>query len=249
MDPQPPAPPGAPPPPQSPYAPPPPGDPQSHGGGGARLPWEERSQIGFGPALIETTKLIITDPNEAFSRLRADEDFTSPILFGVILTWIGTLFSQIWSFLFQGAMTSMMPQQDGFAAMFAGTTVTSIIVTMIVLPVAYVIILFIAAGIYHLCLMMVGAVETSPMRFEGTLKVTAYAAVANLANVVPIVGSLIALVWTIVLLIMGFSQAHKTTQGKAAAGVLIPVAVCCVCVIIGAIAFGAAMAAAVSGGG
>ena len=50
------------------------------------------------------------------------------------------------------------------------------------------------------------------------------------------------LVYTLVLLVIGLSEAHGISRGKAAAGVLVPfVLICCCCVgIIGAAIFGMA---------
>jgi hypothetical protein len=68
-----------------------------------------------------------------------------------------------------------------------------------------------------------------------------YSSIAHLAYVIPIVGGLVALVWRIYLMLLGVQQLHKTTQGKALAGILLPVALCCVCAILGIVLAGAAL--------
>lgn len=241
-------PPPAPPPPPPSYYPPP---PSGGGNGGPRLPWDERSQIGFPNALIETLKLLVTAPGDAFSRLRPDGDYFGPILFGGIFYWVGMIFGQIWSLLLGNAMMSMIPGEFGqqMGAYGAGQGVVSAVIWIIFAPVLYLIGLFIASGILHLCLMLVGGLERSPLGFEGTLKVAAYSSVTNLASVIPIVGGLIAMIASLILLTVGLTQAHKTTQGKALMAVLIPVAICCVCIVIGAVFFGAAIAGLMANAG
>lgn len=226
VPPTPPTPPAPPPPPAAPAPPPP--------AAGPRLPWEERSQIGFVNALIETLKLIVTNPADAYGRLRTDGDYIGPIIFGIIFAEIGIIFQQVWGLLLGGAMSTFMPSDEAlpFAAAMAGGTVVQTIIWIIIMPFVFVISLFIMAGIFHLCLMMVGALEASPLRFEGTTKVLAYAAVVNLANIVPFIGGLIALVGAVILYVVGFTTVHRTTQGKAITAVLIPVGVCCVCILI-----------------
>ena len=249
MDPQAPGPPAPPSGPTNPYAPPPPGDPQGYGspGGGstARLPWEERSTLGFGTALVETTKLLIKDPADAFSRLRADEDLVSPIFYGVILSLIGAFFSQLWSLLMGSALTAFLPSDEALPgmAMMAGTGVVQMVVMLVLSPILYLVGLFIGAGLYHLGLMVVGALNDSPMKFEGTLKVTAYASVASLAYVVPFVGAFGVFLWSIVLVVIGFMAVHRAPTAKAIIGALLPMVLCCVCVGIIALFFGAAIAA------
>ena len=232
-----PPPPSVPPPPPPPAAPPPGGA----GGGGARLPWEDRQELGFVDALVATVRLLVTAPADAFSRLRADGDYVSPILFGVILSVIGQLFAQFWSLLVGAAWTSMLGQGMGDMAWMGGGGIASVLVVLIVTPIFYVIMLFIMAGIYHLCLMLLGAVEGSA--FEGTLKIVAYASVAGLGNVIPLVGSLLVLVATIILLVIGFTTVHRIDQVKATIAALIPLVLCCLCIIGGAMLFGVSMAA------
>ncbi len=63
----------------------------------------------------------------------------------------------------------------------------------------------------------------------------------NVAHVIPLVGGLAAGVWGIYLIVVGAQQLHKTTSGKALFGVLLPVALCCVCAILGIAFAGAAL--------
>ena len=92
------------------------------------------------------------------------------------------------------------------------------------------------------CLMLLGALEQSRFGYEGTLRALAYANTAQLAAVVPLVGWLIGMVWTLVLLVIGFEVLHDTTQGRALAAALIPLLVCCLCGALLVIVFGAAIA-------
>ncbi len=235
--------PTAPPPPPPPYppssAPPPPG---RGGGGGARLPWEVRQDLGFVDALVGTVRLLITAPADAFSRLRADGDYLSPVLFGVVLSLAGQLFAQFWNLLFGNAWSSMLGE-SGYGG---GAGIGSLILAMIVTPIVYVILLFIMSGIYHLLLMLLGSVEGSA--FEGTLKVVAYSSVAGLGNVIPVVGALVALVGSVVLMAIGFQKVHHLDQVKATLAAVIPVVLCCLCAVGGALLFGATLAAALAGG-
>ncbi len=228
---------------QEPTAPPPPpsAPPPSGGGGeGARLPWEDRRELGFVDALVGTIRLLVTAPAAAFSRLRADGDYGSPILFGVILSLVGQLFAQFWGMLVGAAGTSMLGEELG-GMPFAGGGIGSVVLTLILTPIFYVILLFIMSGIYHLCLMLIASVEGSA--FEGTLKVVAYSSVAGLGNAVPLVGWLIALVGSIILLVVGFGTVHRIDQVKATIAALIPVVLCCLCALGGALLFGASLAA------
>jgi hypothetical protein len=91
----------------------------------------------------------------------------------------------------------------------------------------------------------VGATTESRSGFEGTLKVVAYSQVGGLAGIVPVVGSLIGVLWILVLEVIGFAFVHRTTQGRALLAILIPVLFCCACALVGAVMFGAMIAAAI----
>jgi hypothetical protein len=243
----PPIPPSPPPvPPRSPYAPPEAGSTPTGGSSGARLPWEERDRLGFVEALIQTIRLIISDPADAFSRLRPDGDLTSPILFGLILSWIAIFLSQIWQLLFGGFYRSLFSQFGGFEDAFAAPGIGGLVGTLVLWPILFVIGLFIGAGILHLCFMLVSATSHSPSGFEGTLKVVAYSQTVGLASVVPLLGGFIMMVWGIYLEVIGAASVHRTTQGKALLGVLIPLLVCCFCGIVAAVFFGAMIAALIA---
>src|SRR5262249_41159664 len=89
IPPEPPPPPPPPPPPGAPpYAPPPSGGP---------IPWEERQRWGFGPALVETVKLFITDPAQAWRRTPEKGELVNPLLFAILVAWAGAILTSIWS--------------------------------------------------------------------------------------------------------------------------------------------------------
>ncbi len=220
----------APPPPAPPAAPPPP-PPPAGGASGPRFPWEERDRLGFLDALIETVKLIVTAPGEVFARLRSDGDYLWPLVFGLIISWIGMVFSQIWSLILGSAMQSFLGNFGGFEdlAAFGATSVLQAVLLLVLWPIIYVIVVFLTAGLAHLCLMIVGAVEDSPLGFEGTFKVVAYSSVADLLNLVPLVGGLLAFFARLVLYVFGFARVHKTSEGKALGAVAILFVTCCCC--------------------
>jgi hypothetical protein len=61
------------------------------------------------------------------------------------------------------------------------------------------------------------------------------------------VGGLVTFIWSLVLQVLGFAAVHRTTQGRALAGVLIPIVFCCVCGALVAVFFGAMIAALIAG--
>lgn len=192
-----------------------------------RLPWEERSRLGLIESLVQTIRLLVTNPADAFSRLRPDGDLTSPMLFGIIVSWVCILFSQAWNMMFAGTFRSV----DGFEQLFRTPSLFEFLGGMLLWPVMFVVMAFLGSAILHLCLLMVGATSQSEHGFEGTLKVYVYAIVAWFAFLVPIAGSIVAMLWQLVLFVIGFAKIHRTSEGRALTAVLIPTILCCVCIL------------------
>jgi hypothetical protein len=228
------------PPPITPGEPPPPVPPVPPAT--APLPWEQPG-YPFLEALYETAKLFVTVPTEAFRRMSVAVDLGRPLLYAVLLGWIGIIAGQLYSIALRGVTANLLPFQS--AEGFAMGTGASIVV-MIVAPVLVLLGVFIWAAIVHLFLMMVGGANAG---FGATVRVMCYGTTAQLAQIVPLCGGIIGTVWAIVLEIIGLAKAHRTSQGKAALAVLLPLALCCVCIAIMAVLFGAAIMAAIGQAG
>jgi hypothetical protein len=242
---------GAPPPPPPEWgaAPPPGGTGGTGGTGAAPLPWEDRERLGFIPALVDTVKLLTVSPGSAYRRARQQGDFFSPLLYALLVGGLAAIVGHIWSSLFQATYLSWFLPPDTYdkIAPMLATTVAGVVMGIVLAPVGVVVTVFVWSGILHLFAMMVGATKTSRAGFEGTFRAVAYAQTAALAQVVPLVGAPVSVVWGFVLQIVGLSELHRTSTGKAAAAVLLPTAVCCLGV--GAlVALAVAMMASAIGG-
>jgi hypothetical protein len=90
---------------------------------------------------------------------------------------------------------------------------------------------FVYAGILHVMLMLLGA---RPKTFETTFRTVCFAQAPMLLFVIPLFllpgcGLLVGL-WSLVLYVIGFAEAHKIGYGTSLAAVLLPlVAACCCC--------------------
>lgn len=228
-----------------PTAPPPSGPPMIHGGPG--LPWDRAKN---GSALVDTAKRLITAPGAAFAEMREKGDYLSPILFAVIFGTVGAVIGQIWNLVFGASMIGFLPpeMQAQFGQALA-PSVGGVLVNIVLAPIFVLIFLFIAAAIYHLFLMLLGGTKESTAGYEGTLRSVSYSGVSNIAYVIPFIGTPIAIVWGIVLNVIGLSRVHHTSTGKAVGAVLLPLLLCCICAAILAATMGAAIGAALSGAG
>jgi hypothetical protein len=201
------------------------------GGRGGGVPWEERDRIGFGNALVETTKRVLGAPVPFFRAVSSSTGIGSPLLYALILGWVGVAASSFYSTLFQSLVGSSVagfgesPELAaalGFAQSWGG-----FLLQLILAPLGLIIGLFVAAGVFHVVLLLLGGAKRD---FETTFAVVGYAQAPAIVMVVPFCGSLVAWVWSLALYIIGLSEAHGISRGKAAAAVLLPLLlVCCCC--------------------
>lgn len=235
--------PGTPPPPST-----PPPAPPSYGGGqgdtppplaASGFPWEQRGTLGFGRALVETIKQMISQPRVAFDSATRTGDYVSPLLWLIIIGIFSGIVQWLWSLAFLGPMMAMMPPdvQDQMAE-FMALSLGGGLLNVIYVPLATIVGIFIWTIILHVCLLIVGGLSKSKSGFEGTFRAASYAQTAQIAQIVPVLGSLVAAVWNIVLVVIGCMSLHETTTGKAVVAVLIPFILCCTCAAIGVMMMG-----------
>jgi hypothetical protein len=231
-----------PPPPPGAVPPPPPPPPGGETPSLAPLPWEDRPRIGFADALVDTIRLFATKPSEAWSRTRQKGDIGQPLLFAICVGWIGIIFNSVYGLLFGQVWLRFLPfeYRDRIGAMMAGTLGMTL-VQIFLAPLFLLIGLFIGSAILHVCFLIVGALSNSTAGFEGTIRIVGYSWVAQLAHVIPVFGGLLALVASLILSVMGAQAIHRSSQGKAILGVLLPLLVCCGCAVVGMVLGGAAL--------
>ena len=81
--------------------------------------------------------------------------------------------------------------------------------------------------------------------FEATFRSLTYAYSPNVFSFIPFCGGYIALVWQIVIIIIGFKETHQIPTWKAIVACLLPLILCCVCGLVLVIIAGAAIFSAI----
>lgn len=209
---------------------------------GGGTPWDRRAQIGFLNALIETTKEVLTQPAAFFRGMSVTGGIGGPLLYAVIVGLVGLIASAIYSSVFRGVLS------DSIARMGGGTDLArlapflqggSLVATVLLGPVIIAMRVFIGSGLIHLALLAMGAAQRG---YEATFRVTAYSHAPSIFSIIPVCGGLVEAVYTLVLLIIGVSESHAISRGKAAVAVLVPgLVLCCCCLgVILLFAFGLA---------
>jgi hypothetical protein len=193
-------------------------------------PWDERDRLGILTALVETTRLVLTRPGEFFRAAPVAGGIGSPLLYAVIVGWLGVVVASLYQAIFHsvvGSTVGLLGDRPELAHLIAFTESWAGFVAQVVFGGVFVAIgVFVWSAIVHVALLLLGGARSG---FEATLRVVCFSQATSLLLLVPFCGQLIAPVWTLVVDVIGLAAAHQIGHGRSAAAVLLPIALLCCC--------------------
>jgi hypothetical protein len=146
-----------------------------------------------------------------------------PLIYAVLVGGAAAAVAAFWEIAFRGMMMPFLPGEWREEMGFAGETIQQIIFLFFA-PLIIAIALFISSAVIHLMLILLGGTNRGYM---ATMRVNCYGETSSLAQMVPFAGYFFAVVWWVVLMIIGLAQVHRISHGKAAVAVLLPTVLCC----------------------
>lgn len=226
--------------------PPPSGVPELPPAAPGGTPWDERDRVGIVTALVDTTRLVLTRPAEFFRSLPVSGGIGAPLLYAVIVGWLGVVAASLYQAIFRsivGSSLAALGDRPELAAMIGwAESWVGFVAQLVFGPVFVAIGVFIAAGIIHVMLLLLGGARNG---FEATFRVVCFSQATSVVLIVPFCGQLIAPLWTLVVDVIGLAEAHRIGHGKAAAAVLLPIVLLCCCCAGVALVFAGALASLV----
>ncbi|NLI16760.1 MAG: hypothetical protein GX409_10800 [candidate division Zixibacteria bacterium] len=197
------------------------------------VPWEDKKSLGFLGALFETWKESCFNPQKFFEKMSVKGGIGNPLLYALIIGFIGTIFqvtySQIFNQMFDFAkwLPSMSSSFDyDFVEFNQRIQSYSNIISLFIFPFAATAGFFIWSGIIHLLLSIFGWEKHD---YEASFRIVTYSEGPAFFRIIPIIGDIIAPIWQIVLTIIGISKVHKTSIGNAILVVILPTLIVCAC--------------------
>lgn len=198
----------------------------------AENPWETRHGRTVIRAFFETWKKAIFAPVSFFRLIRPKEAIAEALLYGIVCQSIALFVTWVYEVGF-----NLMPVIYSWFAAFSGWGMFDfssllawpvfpyyMIIVLTVSPFISIISILFTSCVYHVCLMILGAAKNG---FSATLKGVSYGASAQVFSIVPIVGTFVAAVWSVVLSIIALKEIHQTTYGRVIFAVLLPIFLCC----------------------
>lgn len=158
------------------------------------------------------------EPRRFFAGLPARDSLGPAILYYLVIGIAAEGAQLFWSMVFRA--TGFDPA--GMLGVAEAGAEWSPVIDFLLSPLLLLISLFAAAAVTHLLLRLFGGASHG---YNFTVRVFAYAYSPQILAVIPVIGQFIGFVWMVVIAIIGLAAGHRTSTGRAAAAVLIPVAI------------------------
>lgn len=218
--------------------------PQSGGEEGLRPPstkgpeiskplWEDKGP--FFSRLFNTWVRVMFHPTQFFKAMPVTSEIGRPLIYALVVGTIGWLCGIFWQFAMQAIQIPLMAKIPTSGEVSSGAGITAIFtvamipVFLVLAPIGVVIGQFIWSGILHLCLIILGGNKKG---FGATFRVVAYGGLSPGVFQIICCGGFVALVWGIVLQIIGLKETHQISTGKAVLAFFLPLIFCCGCGIM-----------------
>lgn len=204
----------------------------------------------WGAAFIAVVKSSIVDPVGHFQNVATGSGWLRPWLFALAISTVVFLIAAAYQLGFQLLAASVefaSKLTNPFALISVPFSAFFVVLFAVVgVPVGTSIGLLVQAGVYHVCLLLLGA---SRRPFVDTFRVVCYAMGPQLFQIVPLFGGMVAWVWQLVLTVIGVKVVHTTSYGRSAVAVLLPMLLCCgffllIAMVVAGWIFAAALTAA-----
>lgn len=186
------------------------------------LPWERRDEFGFARAVVRTVSAVLMSPTETFRRMRQRGGWAEPLVYAVVVGSFGAWAAEIWQMLSR----SFLAAATGVGAEEVAGANSRAVILAVLTPAIIAVVTVVGSAVTHLLLLLFGG---APHPWETTLRVNSYAVSAQVFGAVPLCGFLIALVWGVVVQIIGLREGQEVPTGRAAAAVLLPLVIGCFC--------------------
>jgi hypothetical protein len=197
------------------------------------IPWEDRSKEGFLGSLYETWKQSCFYPADFYKNMPILGGIWNPLFYGLLASFVGLIFQMIYAQIFSDIFDPMSwvpasyrsfdPNLLDFTRRFRSM---SNIFSIVALPFAATLGIFIWSGLIHLELVIFGWKKED---YEASFRLIAYSEGPNFFKIIPFAGDMVAVIWQIVLVVIGIRTVHNTSTGKALLVVFLPLILTCLC--------------------
>lgn len=187
--------------------------------------WERRREIGVVRGFFATTLEVCLSPARFFRTPALEDDAVGGFEHGLVafaLGQIALVLQAIATLVIFGSAFAIGTQAPApVLAVFGGygCILFALVPTMMVhVPVTTLVAVGVAAACIHGTLRLLG--EARAPFYAGTVRATSYSFATHVLFIVPFLGPIVALIWTLVIETIGVREVHRTSTPVAAIAVL-----------------------------
>lgn len=206
-------------------------------------PWERRGELGFWTGWSRTVQQALLEPGRLFASARLDKG-GAQLGFAVFTSSVFWAIGQILERLMLRGQTDRM--RELIAAVAQNPDVAPVLQRMLevqsrasspgavlalaaLTPIFTFVMLYLSAGVTHAVAAVLGQAKRG---FPATFAACAYACAPLVLLAVPACGSIVGVIWLVVLTGIGMKVTHRISTGGAAASALVPYFVLCCLVFV-----------------
>jgi hypothetical protein len=212
-------------------------------------PWERRAELGLLSGWLQTMQQALLEPTRLFASARLDRG-ADQLGFAVLTSSVFSIIGQLLNLLLSSNSDALMQQllqmtpNDSPMAPWIKSQIQAAqhpslartLLPLLAAPVIAVVFTYLNAAVTHGVAVLIGQAKRG---FPATFAACTYATAPLALAAIPACGSIIGVVWLIVLTGVGMKVTHRISSGGAAATALVPYLLCCCLVAIGGVAGGA----------
>lgn len=175
-------------------------------------PWEQGASFG---SLVATAKRVFGEPASFFRGL--SHQGNGHFSFLIAMAWLPVIVGQAGWALIQSAFLGQEDPSVAALGFLGGLACAAVMIPFQLLIGSYV-----GGAIVHGFLRLFGGAR-APL--EASVRVLAYSQATQVLAFVPLLGGLVAALWTLYIEVVGLREMHETSTGKVLAAVFVPAAV------------------------
>jgi hypothetical protein len=182
-----------------------------------RVPWESVERLGVTGAIVQTMRECLFRPYLFYGKIGRASSARMAFVYALILGSVGALVSAAWSYLFSDSLFYWLPWLENSISTTAYSATT-----LMLLPLITALKLVITTLYFHALLFLFRSKRAG---IQATFMIICYAESTAVFNLVPLVGSVLSVAWSILLLTAGISRVHRMSSFKAFLIILLPLLV------------------------
>jgi hypothetical protein len=180
------------------------------------IPWESIAVLGVVGAAAQTLFESLFYPSRFFGKLSSGHRPLLPFVYALMVGSAGSVLGFLWTYLF----FSWFPASASLswlAGPLGNTSASS--AGLIALPFFISIKVVFASAYFHTLLVLT---RSSRQGLKSTFSIVCYAESAEIFNLIPVVGSVVSVVWSLVLITAGFCSVHRMSTSRALVIIFLP---------------------------